>query len=77
MPKTRNVLRHLSVEIAVGKRTCHANKKHVIEPGETHLAVEEFQGRENICLRCAPAVLKVAQDHFEMVANRLFPGGLP
>jgi hypothetical protein len=44
---------------------------------ETHLAVEVFQGRENICLRCAPAVLKVAAAHYAEVANQLFPGGLP
>lgn len=77
MPKIRNVLRHLSVEKAVGKRTCHANTKHIIMPDEVHLAVQANQGRENICLACAPGVLKVARNHFEQLVAELFPGGLP
>ena len=71
MPKTRNILKHLSIEQAVSKRTCHANKKHTIEAGEFHLA-ENFTGnRENICSACAPKVFDVAEQHLAALRSKL------
>lgn len=52
------------MEAALGKRTCDVSDKHIINPGEQHFAYDEVPGqRKNICLACAPAVLKKAQLH--------------
>jgi len=60
MPKTRNVLKYLSIEQAKGKRMCHVNSKHTIEAGEFHLAQETApMVRENICVVCAGKIFDV------------------
>lgn len=71
MPKTRNVLNHLYVETAVGKRKCHTNSKHTIEPGEVHLAQDTATGRQNICLICAGKVLDVAEQELADIRAEL------
>jgi hypothetical protein len=71
VPKTRNVLNHLYVETAVGRRKCHTNSKHSIEPGDTHLAQETATGRHNICLACAGKVLDVAEQELADLRSEL------
>ena len=67
MPKTRNLVKHIGVETAKGTRKCHANSTHEIDKGEKHLAIRDGMARENICLECAPKVLKVASEHIAKV----------
>ena len=73
MPATRNFLNHVMIETALDNRKCHTNKSHTIPPGERHLAVYEARGRQNICLQCAPAVLRVAAAHLQEITQDLLP----
>ncbi|MFM0317425.1 hypothetical protein PQR36_21280 [Paraburkholderia nemoris] len=64
MSKTRNVVKHLKIEVALKERKCHANSKHTIKAGEKHLAEYDDSGaRQNVCMQCAPKVLDTAQKH--------------
>lgn len=70
MAAVRDVLKTWRMETAVGKRTCDVSDKHIIKPGEQHFAYEEVPGqRKNICLACAPAVLKKAQAHLTRIVK--------
>jgi len=74
MPATRNILKHVKIETAHDRRRCHANKAHVIQPGEQHLAVYyKVPIRENICLECALPILNVAKLQLEKITKELFP----
>jgi hypothetical protein len=73
MPATRNILKHIKVEIARERRKCHASKAHSIQTGEKHLAVYEATGRQNICLQCARPVLNIAAAHLQETTDELFP----
>ena len=72
MPTTRNILGHIRFEEAVGNRTCDVSEKHLIGPGEKHLAYEKVQGqRINICMACDPAIIAAAQAHLAMIEQEL------
>lgn len=65
MAKARNPLKNLKIETAVGARKCHTDSKHIIAPGDVHLAQYDDHGmvRENICAKCAPRVLAEIEAH--------------
>ena len=72
MAKTRNILKNLSIALAVGTRKCHTNAKHTIEPGEYHLAQEVVLGqRENICIECAGKVFDAAETQLATLRKEL------
>jgi hypothetical protein len=72
MPTVRNIVKSFRVETAVGKRTCDVSEEHVIEPGDKHFAYEEVPGqRKNICMACAPAILKKAQNQLALVMKEV------
>jgi hypothetical protein len=72
MAKTRNILKNLSIEQAVGKRRCYTNSKHTIESGEYHLAQEIVPGqRENICVECAGKVFDAAEKYLAALRSQL------
>lgn len=62
MPKVREVLGHVCVETASGKRKCHRNDAHAIPRGAQHLAIYEATsgGRKNYCPECARPILERA-----------------
>ena len=64
MGKTRDVLGHVKIEIAMGKRKCHHSRgKHFILKNSAHLAVQEgsFGARKNYCSECAKQILDHAK----------------
>ncbi|MCH4811843.1 hypothetical protein [Vreelandella neptunia] len=70
MPNTRNIVKDFRVETAVGARKCHASSLHTIKAGEKHFAYND-PGRINICIKCAPVILKVAESHVAKVRQEL------
>lgn len=72
MSATRNIVSSFRYEVAVGTRTCDASSKHQIMAGERHFAYDQVPGnRKNICLACAPAIIKKAQEHLERISSQL------
>jgi hypothetical protein len=63
MPKVRDIICHVSVEIASRKRICHRNRKdHTIHGGQACLVVrEESGGKRNYCAVCAKEIVACAR----------------
>jgi hypothetical protein len=64
MAKTRDIVTHVSVEVAERKRICHHKpKEHSISGGESCLVIKDSAtlGRKNYCTLCAPAILAKAK----------------
>ena len=61
MPKIRDILVHVSVEVAVKKRKCHrSGGKHSVLAGEPCLVVRKELGRKNYCRECSAPILEQA-----------------
>ena len=72
MPTTRNIIGDFRFEVALGKRTCDASSKHIIEAGEKHFAYEKVPGqRINICMHCTPKILTAANEHLASLIREL------
>lgn len=72
MATTRNILSSFRYEVAKAARTCDVSSKHKIVADEKHFAYEPVPGqRKNICMACAPAIIKKAQDHLAKIASEL------
>jgi hypothetical protein len=58
MPKIRDIICHVSVEIASRSRICHRNRKeHSIQRGEACLVVKDDSGgKKNYCHICAAEI---------------------
>jgi hypothetical protein len=63
MGAVRDIITHVEVEIALGKRICHHNRRHHSVPaGHKCLAVHDHDGsRKNYCLPCALEILAKAK----------------
>ena len=65
MPKVRDILIDVDVEVAQRKRKCHrARGKHSIPAGEACLVIRggEYKSPKNYCRKCAKPILDLA-DH--------------
>jgi hypothetical protein len=74
MPKVRDVLGHVSVEVANRKRKCHRKpNKHSISNGETCLVVfgGAYNSRKNYCKSCASEILSQADARIIEIRNKL------
>jgi len=62
MAKTRDVLVHVSIDVAIRKRKCHRSKKHGVAAGERCLLIRESSGlgSKNYCVECAKDILDAA-----------------
>jgi hypothetical protein len=63
MAAVRDIITHVEVEIALGKRICHRNRKqHSVQKGQKSLAIHDHDGgRKNYCLPCAMDILAAAK----------------
>ncbi len=64
MPKIRDILSHVSVEVAKAKRICHRNRKeHSISKNTACLVIRDAAtgGAKNYCPACAPEILDQAK----------------
>jgi hypothetical protein len=59
----RDILKHVSVEIAKARRKCYRDRSHQIAKGERCLVIREgsFGGSKNYCSVCAAAILTAAE----------------
>jgi hypothetical protein len=74
MAQVRNVVSHVSVEVAKAKRICYRNRKdHVIVKGERCLVIQERsgQGSKNYCAECAQHILHAARTHLDVINGNL------
>jgi hypothetical protein len=61
MPKIKDILVHVSVEIAAKKRKCHrSGGHHGIRAGDSCLVVRNGLNRRNYCRECAAPILELA-----------------
>lgn len=61
MATTKDVLKHLSTEVAGRKRKCNHTKKHEILKGQTCLVVRDGpQSQTTYCSACAADILAKA-----------------
>jgi len=79
MAKVRQLLKHVTVDIAKRGRRCHRNRAHRIEPGAPCLVVRDDGGphRRNYCLDCAAAILKLCADDLRELGGLLYPDRFP
>lgn len=63
MKPPRDILKHVSVEIAKARRRCYRDQDHQIVKGERCLVIREgsFGGSKNYCCACAAAILAAAE----------------
>jgi hypothetical protein len=63
MPAVKDVMRHITIEVAGKKRKCYRQpSKHVIAKGERCLVVADGpQDRSTYCVTCACEILRLAQ----------------
>jgi hypothetical protein len=64
MPKIRDILSHVSVEVAGRRRICHRNRAdHSIDKGTRCLVITDpaTGGGKNYCPECAPEILNKAK----------------
>lgn len=78
MAKIREILRHVHVERAERKRTCHRNQaEHVIRQGEPCLAIYDGprRARKNYCRECAREILNRAGQNLGRIFEELYGMG--
>lgn len=70
---TRDVLIHVSVETARGKRKCHHNRKHSISQGDLCLVIKSgaYNSPKNYCLECATDILSKAKEKLQNLISNL------
>ena len=63
MPAVKDVMRHVTIEVAGKKRKCYRQpNKHLIVKGESCLVVTDGpQDRSTYCVTCAVEILQLAQ----------------
>lgn len=71
MAAVKNVLKHVSTEVAGRRRKCYRNKAHVILKGETCLVVRDGpQDESTYCSRCAAEILAKAGESLAALRGR-------
>jgi len=72
----RDILKHVSIEVAKGNRKCHRNRGHRIARGETCVVVQEasFGGSKNYCVLCGPDILDAAKKKLHFLNIKIQPG---
>lgn len=75
MAKVRQILKHVSVEVAKGKRHCRRNREHCIEPGQACLVIRDDGGpyTRQYCAECAEAILKLCAEDLREFGAAMFP----
>lgn len=74
MPKTRQVLKHVSVETAQRKRKCYRKpNEHQIMKDELCLVIKDGAsgGKNNYCPKCAEPILNQAQTDLDRLRVEL------
>jgi hypothetical protein len=78
MAKVREILGHVSVDTAKGKRICHRNRRsHSIAKGDVFLAIRDpaSGGSKNYCVACAETILERAAADLAALHRGIQSGG--
>jgi hypothetical protein len=75
MAKVRQILKHVNVEVAKGKRRCRRNRVHTILAGEPCLVIRDDAGpySRNYCRECALPILKLCAADLRRFRDVLYP----
>ena len=73
MAKIRQILKHVSIDIAKGKRRCRRNGQHIIEPGEHCLQIRDEGSPycRNYCKNCATPILQLCANQLAVFQSSL------
>ena len=73
MPAVRQLLRHVNIETAAGKRKCHRKQnEHKILKGDVCLVIRGADSTaKNYCVECALPILEQARDDLNALAAGL------
>lgn len=74
MRAPRDILKHVSVEVALAKRICHRDRKnHAIAKGQKCLVISEgsYGGSKNYCVACGVEILAAAGARCTGLRNQL------
>jgi hypothetical protein len=63
MRPPRDIIKHVTVEVAKGGRKCHRTREHRIAIGEKCIVVQEgaFSGSKNYCVSCGLEIVVAAE----------------
>lgn len=68
MPAVKNILKHVSGEVAGRRRKCYRHSDHMIRKGEPCLVVQDGpQSQTTYCARCAAEILGKADSCLEQL----------
>ena len=75
MPAIKDVLKHVSTEVAGKRRKCYRHPtKHIISKGELCLVVKDgSQRKSTYCLSCSREILELAQSQLDDLIARTLP----
>lgn len=71
MGKVRDILGHVSVDVAKRKRKCHhKSKEHAVSAGQKCLVIRKSDGlgHKNYCVLCAREILQAASQKLSKLA---------
>ena len=75
MPKVRDILVHVCVEIAERRRKCHRSQQHGIQQGDRCLVIRSgpTNSKHNYCQQCAQEILHRADQKLTEIKNGISP----
>jgi len=74
MAKIRDILKHVSVEVALRERICHRKRgEHSVPKGERCLVVKDdlTEGKKNYCAACAKDIIAAAAARIQELETEL------
>lgn len=74
MAAIRNIIGHISVEVAKKKRACQRNsKEHSISKGEPCLVIKggSYNAGKSYCCICAKPILKLAENRLSEIQKEM------
>lgn len=76
MRAPRDIIKHVSIAVAKGKRRCHRTRDHTIAPGHQCLVIIDgaYKGSKNYCTACGRDILGAAERKLAALRSGL---GLP
>jgi len=77
MRAPRDILKHVTIEAAKGRRKCHRDKNHSIAKGELCVVIHEsnFGGSKNYCVVCSQDILNAAGNKLSSLNSELLVSG--
>jgi len=73
MPKTRDVLSHVAVSTAKGRRRCFRNPAHIIKAGDQVLTIKigPDNSKHSYCSKCAQKILVTVTNRLHDITETL------